>query len=310
MKYLQISIFFLFLTTFGYSQTTAGLSGSTESYGRKLVHLETGEVLQGSTVSQDNIFLKTGLFDISTQLMNYDDKIKKRETVPVLLEGERYVKKVDTVSSIAIGIATYQNNGQYILTTSGFNLHKGHWLLRNNPTTFQYGLTNSFSVGIGSIFSALLVGSFSIYLNTKYSYKVNNLLRLKVGIDALGIVNATYPAAETALLLNGGITVGLPTANFTATAYYGRLSDLGSTGFLYSIAAKIAVSQYLSIITENFIVPQATLESESQTYLSIVAARLHRQNFSLDLGYFTNRQISAFLPVFGLPFIAFSVTIN
>ncbi|MFT6037113.1 MAG: hypothetical protein ACI9XJ_002703, partial [Marivirga sp.] len=70
MKYLQISIFFLFLTTFGYSQTTAGLSGSTESYGRKLVHLETGEVLQGSTVSQDNIFLKTGLFDISTHLTN------------------------------------------------------------------------------------------------------------------------------------------------------------------------------------------------------------------------------------------------
>jgi hypothetical protein len=120
---------------------------------------------------------------------------------------------------MAIGINTYQNHEQYILTTSGFNLEKGDWILKNNPTTFQYGLSNNFSVGIGGIFSALLVGSFSIYLNTKYSLQRNNLLRFKLGVDALGVVNTSYANAESALLLNGGLTVGLPIANLTATAY-------------------------------------------------------------------------------------------
>jgi hypothetical protein len=66
----------------------------------------------------------------------------------------------------------------------------------------------------------------------------------------------------------------------------------------------------LSIITENFIVPQATLESEQITCLSIIAAKLQRQNFSLDLAYLTDKQISEFMPIFGLPCVAFFVSIN
>jgi hypothetical protein len=86
MKFLQISICFLFLRSFGYSQTNAELSGSNESSVYTLVYSKTGEVLQGSNKWPRYSILKTGLLAKQTQLLITNDKMKKLDAVPALLD--------------------------------------------------------------------------------------------------------------------------------------------------------------------------------------------------------------------------------
>ncbi len=268
-----------------------------------VVYTKTGEVIRGYLISQDANYLKLESLNFGNIVIatNQINKIVMADSNEAMADNKAEREQpIKTPSGML-----YRNEQNYLLGASAFNLKEGEATLQNNILTYQYGFADNFSMGFGTSLFALLGGAGILYINPKFTYRINEHLAIKVGADAL--VGITIDSdVSSAAIFNTGFTVGNPDIHFTASAYYGFLSELGTTDFIYSVAGAARISRKVSIIGENFLYRFG--ENDYQ-YLALLALRLHSNKSSLDLGFAANKEISDFISVLGIPIIAFSIKI-
>lgn len=306
MKFKLFTFVYFVSICYGICQTKDTIV-TNNSFNFVKVFTKTGTTLTGKMVSysQDYLIIQ----DLNTLEhikipSNRIEKIEANEQSFVVSSG------YDQVQVVVEENEYYLNSGQYILTTSAYNLEQNELILKNNPTSIQYGLNNNFSIGVGSIFATLLGQAFSFYTNAKYSFKVNELLRVKAGVDALVIFSAEIDQPQSAILLNTGLTVGVSKAHLTASVYYGSLTEVDDFGLLGSISGMANITKHFSLVTESFLFPNKDNENSQVGYLSLIGGRIHAENFSVDFGYLTSTEINEYIPIIGIPFLAFSTRLR
>ncbi len=257
-----------------------------------IVHTKTGEVYKGFFVSQNKDFLEietenNGTLKIPTQ------RIKNIESVDGNSQAS-YDKK-ERLEQV--------NPVRYMLGTSAFNYEKGGNYIRNNPMTYHRGITDNFSIGVGTSPWALVFGIPILYLNPHFTKQLRENVHFKIGLDAFAGTSILEGEGAAAAILNTGITIGEPDLNLTGTIYYGAISGLQKINPFYSLAGMARVSKNLMVVSEGLYIP-----AEFNDDLSFVfyGGRYITDIASYDFGFFYNQAIAEFIP-FGVPFVAVTV---
>ncbi|WKK78356.2 hypothetical protein QYS49_15795 [Marivirga salinae] len=265
---------------------------SNKTRAKVIVYTKTGEVYKGFFVSQNKDFLEietenNGTIKIPTQ------RIKNIESVDENSQANYDEKeRLEQVNPV-----------RYMLGTSAFNYEKGGNYIRNNPMTYHRGITDNFSIGVGTSPWALVFGIPILYLNPHFTKQLRENVHFKIGLDAFAGTSILEGEGAAAAILNTGITIGEPDLNLTGTIYYGAISGLQKINPFYSLAGMARVSKNLMVVSEGLYIP-----SEFNDDLSFVfyGGRYITDLASYDFGFFFNQAISEFIP-FGVPFVAVTV---
>lgn len=261
---------------------------SSKSDAKIIVYTKTGEVYKGYFVSQNKDFLvieteSAGTLKIPTQriknIESYD------ENTGLEIEDEESLEQINSV--------------RYMIGTSAFNYEKGANYIRNNPMTFHRGITDNFSIGVGTSLWAFVFRVPNIYVNPQYSVQLGKYVHYKIGLDAFAGTSFEAGGASAAFL-NTGFTIGEPDLNLTGTVYYGAISDVQRLNPFYSLAGMARVSKKLMVVSEVFYVP---IEFDDNINFIFYGGRYLTESASYDLGFFYNQEIADVIP-FGIPFIA------
>ncbi len=294
MKKLYLLYLFLFLVIL---QVNAQIEDpKIEQTSNKLktkivVHTKTGEVYKGYFISQNKDFLEietesVGKLRIPTQ------RIKNIETLDENNQGEYGEgKSLEQINSV-----------RYMVGTSAFNYEKGGNYLRNNPMTYHRGITDNFSIGVGTSLWAFVLRAPNIYVNPQFTTQLGKNVHYKIGLDAFA--GTTFDAGgAAAAFLNTGITIGEPDLNLTGTVYWGALSDFERLNPFYSLAGMARISKKIMVVSEGFHIPSQIDENVSFFFYG---GRYITESASYDLGFLFNQEIADVIP-FGIPFIAITV---
>lgn len=256
-----------------------------------IVYTKTGEIYKGYFISQNKDFLEidtesVGKLKIPTQ------RIEKIETVAESNQVE--YEKGKSLEHI--------NPVRYMAGTSAFNYEKGGNYLRNNPMTYHRGITDNFSIGVGTSLWALVLRVPIIYVNPQFTTQLGKNVHYKIGLDAFAGTSFEAGGAAAAFL-NTGITIGEPDLNLTGTVYWGALSDFERLDPFYSLAGMARISKKLMVVSEGFYVP---IQNDNNVNFIFYGGRYITESASYDLGFLYNQEIADVIP-FGIPFIAITV---
>lgn len=243
LYFLFILLFFTSLISNAQIEDPKIEETSNKSKAKIVVHTKTGEIYKGYFISQNKDFLEietesVGILKIPTQriktISTLDDNQENDS------EAEERLKQVNAV--------------RYMVGTSAFNYEKGGDYLRNNPMTYHRGVTDNFSIGVGTSLWALVLRVPIIYVNPQFTTQLGRNVRYKIGLDAFAGTSFEEGGAAAAFI-NTGITIGEPDLNITGTVYWGALSDFERLDPFYSLAGMARISKKLMIVSEGFYVP-------------------------------------------------------
>lgn len=295
MKKLCFTCLFLFLTTLivlGQIEDPKIQETTKKTRAKIIVHTKTGEVYKGFFSSQNKDFLEietenSGTLKIPTQRIKNIESFDE-DSQANYEEGER----LDQVNPV-----------RYMLGTSAFNYEKGGNYLRNNPMTYHRGITDNFSIGVGTSPWALVFGIPLIYINPHFTRQLRENVHFKIGLDAFAGTSILEGDGAAAGILNTGVTIGEPDLNLTGTLYWGALSGSERINPFYSLAGMARISRKLMVVSEGFYI-----HTEFRNDLSFVfyGGRYLTDMASYDFGFFYNQAIAEFIP-FGVPFVAITI---
>ncbi|SMG38444.1 hypothetical protein SAMN05661096_02544 [Marivirga sericea] len=295
MKKLNFIYILLFLTSLvGQAQIEDPKIRDTPSQIKTkiVVYTKTGEIYKGFFISQDKDFLEIETTTVGTVRIP-TQRIKKIESLSV--DEEIEMDEDERLQQI--------NPVRYMLGTSAFNYEKGGNYLRNNPMTYHRGVTDNFSIGVGTSLWALVLRVPVIYVNPQFTKKLGKHVQYKIGLDAFAGFSLESSEGAGAAVLNTGITIGEPDLNLTGTVYYGAISEVQQLYPFYSLAGMARISKKLMLLSEGFYVPT---EFEDNISFLFYGGRYLTDTASYDLGFFYNQEITDFIP-FGIPFIAITI---
>jgi hypothetical protein len=263
-----------------------------KSKSKIIVYTKTGEIYKGFFISQNKDFLEietesVGTIRIPTQ------RIKKVESI----------EDMNSIKNEEGEILDQVNPVRYMLGTSAFNYEKGGNYIRNNPMTYHRGVTDNFSIGVGTSLWALVLRVPIIYVNPQFTKRLGKNVHYKIGLDAFAGFAFESGEGAAAAILNTGITIGEPDLNLTGTVYYGAVSDFDQLKPFYSLAGMARISKSLMVVTEGFYIPT---EFEEDVSFFFYGGRYITNTASYDLGFFYNSEVAEVIP-FGIPFIAITV---
>ncbi len=257
-----------------------------------IVYTKTGEIYRGYFISQNKDFLvieneTVGKITIPT------DRIKKIEST-----DSNAKLKVDSEPEEVNNI----NSAKYFFGSSGFNFEKGGNYLTNNFMSYHRGVSENFSIGIGTSLVTLVAGLPIFYINPHYTYSFNENLHFKAGVDAF--IGFAEGESGIAALLNTGLTIGTPDLNLTGTVYYGALSGIGLVNQpIFSVAGMARVSKKLALVSENLLVPNV---DSGVFFLGSYGLRYLTDNGSFDFFFVNNRAIAEIF-IIGFPGFGFTL---
>ncbi|WMN06442.1 hypothetical protein QYS48_32570 [Marivirga arenosa] len=265
------------------------------SRSRIKVYTKTGEEIVGYFLSQNKDFLTIETLEGNTKRVP-TQRIKKVESL-----GE-------DSGDFGLSEKSYSNlnSMRYMIGTSAFNYEKGVNYIRNNPFTFHRGLTENFSIGVGTSFFTMVIGAPLIYLNPKYTVQLGEYVHYKIGVDAFAVTLVDSFDGAAGAFVNTGFTVGIPDLNVTGTAYFGTISDVERINPFYSLSAMARISKRLMVLSEGFYV---TTEFNDRYTFLLYGGRLLTDFGSYDLGLIYNTEIARFVPI-GIPFFAATIKLN
>jgi hypothetical protein len=294
MKKIYFLYVFLFLVNlFGNAQIEDPKieENSNKSKAKIVVHTKTGEVYKGYFISQNKDFLEIEIESVGT-LKIPTQRIKSIDTVDDKLEiDNEESKRLEQINPV-----------RYMIGTSAFNYEKGGNYLRNNPMTYHRGVTDNFSIGVGTSLWALVLRVPIIYVNPQFTSQLGRNVRYKIGLDAFAGTSFEAGSAAAAFL-NTGITIGQPDLNLTGTVYWGALSDFQRLDPFYSLAGMARISKNLMVVSEGFYAP---IRNDVDASFIFYGGRYITETASYDLGFLYNQEIAEVIP-FGIPFIAITV---
>ena len=266
---------------------------SIESRSKIIVYTKTGDVFKGYFISQDKDFLRLDT-DSAGTITIPTNRIKNIE-IPAEDSQENANEALADLEQI--------NPVRYVIGTSAFNYQRGVSYIRNNPMTYHTGITDNFSIGLGTSLWALVFGVPTLYLNPQYTAQIVKNLNLKVGLDAFAASDLDSGNGAVGALVNTGVTLGNTDLNITGTVYYGGIAEFGEIKPILSFAGMARFSKKMFAVGETFFPTSKDLLGLS-TYL--YGLRYLNTNGSYDVGFVYNQQIADFLP-FGFPYVAITV---
>jgi hypothetical protein len=205
-----------------------------------------GSVLVGKLNQKDNAQAYAGALSFLTN--------------DILQNPEKYkssVAKTDTV------IKENEHASRYFFAPSAYNLKKGELYGATNyflAYDFQYGITDNFSLGMGSTIAAI-----PFYITPKLSFKVGEKSRVSVG-DML--VLGTWGTQFTMNLAYGVYTYGSSNSNVSLGLAYltasGADIDSKLSQPVINLSAMARLSEYMFIVSENYFTPGSSQRTESE----------------------------------------------
>lgn len=163
----------------------------------------------------------------------------------------------DTTEGAKESEKDYYSGSHYLWGQSAFGLKKGQAYYENtylflNAAT--YGVTDNFSIGVGTEVVSLLFGEFPLtYITPKVS------IPFKGGAVSLGTTLIHVPwdgGSETAGLLSGALTLGTLRSNITFGVGFGYTFEDGFEDSFapFSISGMHRVSNRIALVSENVFV--------------------------------------------------------
>lgn len=169
-------------------------------------------------------------------------------TNDILQNPEKYkstVAKTDTV------VKENEHASRYFFAPSAYNLKKGELYGATNyflAYDFQYGITDNFSLGMGSTIAAI-----PFYITPKLSFKVGEKSRVSVG-DM--IILGTWGTQFTMNLAYGVYTYGNSNSNVSLGLAYLTASgddlDTKLSQPVINLSAMARLSPFMYIVSENY----------------------------------------------------------
>jgi hypothetical protein len=295
MKKLYVIGLFLFLTSFlANAQIEDPKIEETQnkSKAKIIVYTKTGEIYKGFFISQNKDFLEietesAGRLKIPTQRIKNIESFEEGDQKES--SGKERLKQINPV--------------RYMLGTSAFNYEKGGNYLRNNPMTYHRGITDDFSIGVGTSLWALVLRVPIIYVNPQFTKQLGKNVHYKFGLDAFAGTSFEAGEGAAAAIFNTGVTIGEPDLNLTGTVYLGAISQVQRLNPFYSLAGMARVSKKFVVLSEGFYIPN---EFDGSAAFVFYGGRYITETASYDLGFLYNQEIAEFIP-FGVPFLAITV---
>ena len=169
-------------------------------------------------------------------------------TNDILQNPERYKSSVAQTDTV---IKENEHASRYFFAPSAYNLKKGELYGATNyflAYDFQYGITDNFSLGMGSTIAAI-----PFYITPKLSFKVGEKSRVSVG-DML--VLGTWGTQFTMNLAYGVYTYGSSNSNVSLGLAYltssGADLDTKLSQPVINLSAMGRLSPFMYIVSENY----------------------------------------------------------
>jgi hypothetical protein len=196
------------------------------------------------------------------------------------------------------------NDSRYFFAPSAFNLKKGEGYFQNIYlfiNSFNYGITDNFSMGIGFEFFSTFVSDGVLdpiyFLTPKYSMQVSNNVRVGVGVlygkltDDIGGFGVGY----------GLVTYGNPEHNATLGLGFGIFDGKFSTEPVITFSGMTRISRKMSLVTENWFFP-----ADVNRGIISYGIRFFGETMSVDLALINNDEFSGVFSG-GIPYVDFVV---
>jgi len=198
------------------------------------------------------------------------------------------------------------NDSRYLFAPSAFNLKQGEGYYQNTYlfiNTFNYGITDNFSMGLGfeffSTFASLGESDFNpiFFLTPKYSTQISENVRVGIGVlygnltSYIGGFGVGY----------GLVTYGNPEHNATLGLGFGFFDGEFSGDPVITLSAMTRLSRRVSLVTENWFFP-------ADVYRGVISygIRFFGETISVDLALVNNEDFSEVFPI-GIPYVDFVV---
>ncbi|MBK8443437.1 MAG: hypothetical protein IPL35_08480 [Sphingobacteriales bacterium] len=255
-----------------------------------VVMMKDGSVYQGKIVSEkeDKIQLQTKTAGILDLLRSDIKTIEKRvlsKTGQVWFPNPNYTR--------------------YFFGPTAFCLQKGESYYQNTYliiNTFNYGITNYFTIGGGIELISLINGEPIFMLNPKLGFPLGGKWAAGGGVL---YINSKIFSSERDFELNGlGIGYGLLTYgshehNMSLGVGYGWVNDEIANQPILTVSGMTRVSKRLGLVSENWFLPiEGSLKG-----LWGYGGRIMGENLTVDLGFIYNREVANDIFKIGFPYI-------
>ena len=181
------------------------------------------------------------------------------------------------------------NRTRYLYSPSAFSLKTGEGYLSQKElffTSVAYGVTDHLTIIGGAALPLWLGDAFNIILGAKYSFDLDDHLRMAAGAETFN-----FPTASFGLILSFvGLTLGDEEAHVTFNAgkpfaYSGNSDNIpeNSSAFMLSLSANKKLSKSARLITENWLFLSIN-QPRSNLTLNSLALRLQGESLAVDLG--------------------------
>jgi hypothetical protein len=208
------------------------------------------------------------------------------------------------ITSIHKGEYWFENPNatRYLFGPSAFNLKKGEgyyqntWLLLNS---FNYGITDYFSIGGGIELISTFNGSPSFILTPKVGFKTGEKTALGGGLLLVNV--GDFFDSNTLGIAYGVITRGTVNRNITAGVGWGFVDGEFSARPITTFSGLTRVSKKVALLSENWIIP-----SDSYYPFFSYGVRFFGEKLAVDLAFVNNPDIASEI-VIGIPYVDFVV---
>jgi hypothetical protein len=177
-------------------------------------------------------------------------------TNDILVNADKY--KTDPTKGTNVAEPENEHASRYFFAPSGYGLKKGELYGATNyflAYDFQYGLTDNFSLGMGSTIAA-----FPFYITPKFNFKINEKSHVSVG-DML--VLGTWGSKFTANIAYTVYTYGSSNKNVSVGLAYLNMSipqnDYDNPNLknkigqpVINLSGMARLSDYMYIVSENY----------------------------------------------------------
>lgn len=236
-----------------------------------------GQELIGDITNCDNELLANGVIDTKWDDLSSDELIlllsrfiknnienepvsKADNEIKAEVDKDESVEKDENESTLE-GVVNHHDT-RYLFAPSSYNLRKGELYYNTMYGLIhdvQYGISDHFSVGMGSSIAA-----FPFYVTPKYSFKISNKSSMSIG-DLM--ILGTYGTNFFGNLIFTTYTYGTSKNNFTIGGAYflTNQNDLfDSNRPVANFSALSQLSPYIYFLTENYLVSFTSEHSVSR----------------------------------------------
>lgn len=216
------------------------------------------------------------------------------------------IKEMTTIDRASIHKGEYwfenPNATRYLFGPSAFNLKKGEGYYQNTYlllNSFNYGVTNHFSIGGGIELLTLFNGVPAFVLTPKFGFQTGPKTALGGGILYANL--GDLGDRSNFGIAYGVITKGTVDKNITVGLGWGVVDNEFSSRPIITFSGMTRLSKKMALVSENWIVPAAIYYP-----LFSYGIRFFGEKMAIDLAFINNPDIASEI-VIGIPYVDFMI---